>query len=366
MKKDRLCGMDYLAQMWHESGADYRTGFQLLHNLGVRSIRNWMHFDQFMTDEKTFDPQRTALMHDILAEAEKYDIMVIGMCHVNWSLNEQRYCLGKPARTDPSYRQWLECYEQCWYLTAKEFPEVVYWEIDNEMNNKDFMFIQGHFGEKLSTAELAAMSADMLFYGSRGIHRANPQALTVLGGIVDPYGLGIPETDTGTTMVNFMEALYDAIESGAHGSNEPDDFFQIHCWHPYYYKNAPDDYFVRENNRIYKVTLRREGKPKRVFWTEFGWDENFWDMAYIPDAIEKLFPLVRKELPYVESICYYRYFDNMTENNNVIGLFCDPVPGRDDILPKTGEHRPTGMPKVSAYAYQRASGGQGSLTLLQK
>lgn len=61
------------------------------------------------------------------------------------------------------------------------------------------MYTEGKFGEKLSTQELAALSADMLFYASRGIHRANPNAVTVMGGIVDPLGLGIPETDTGTT-----------------------------------------------------------------------------------------------------------------------------------------------------------------------
>ncbi|MBP3305313.1 MAG: hypothetical protein J6L24_05020 [Oscillospiraceae bacterium] len=363
---DRLCGMDYLAFLWHRCGVDYRTGFELLHNLGVRSIRNWMHFSLFMKDEKTLDPENAALMHGILAEANRRDIMVIGMCHENWSLTEKRFCVGKPSRQDPLYRQWLECYEQCWFLTVREFPEVTYWEIDNEMNNKDFMFLQGRFGEKLPKEELAAMSADMLFYASRGIHRANPRALTVLGGIVDPYGLGIPETDTGTTMVNYLEALYDAIESGAHGSVRTDDFFQIACWHPYYYTKEPDAYFVQENNRIYEVIRRREGKDKRVFWTEFGWDETLWDMEQIPAAIEKLFPLIRREMPYVESLCYYRFFDDVTENHNTAGLFCDPVPQRDDVLPKTGEHRPCGMPKPSAFAFQRAAGGEGSLTILRK
>ncbi|MGM9584194.1 MAG: hypothetical protein ACI3V1_01480 [Faecousia sp.] len=194
-------------------------------------------------------------------------------------------------------------------MTAKEFSEVSYWEIDNEMNNKDFMFIQGHFGEKLPKEELAAMSADMLYYGSRGIHRGNPNAMTVLGGIVDPLGLGIPEIGTGTTMVNYLEALYDAIESGCHGSTKADDFFQIACWHPYYYKNEPDSYFVRENNRIYEVIRRREGKDKRMFWTEFGWDESPWDMKSIPAAIEKLFPVIRAQMPYVECVSDYRFFD---------------------------------------------------------
>lgn len=365
-KDDRLCGMDYLSEHWYHRGVDPKDGFQLIHNLGARSIRNWMHFGIFMSAPNTFKEDAVQRMHGILSEAKKHDIFVIGMAHDNWSLTEKRFCIGKPARTDSTYQEWLQTYEQCWYLLAREFPEVSYWEIDNELNNKDFMFIEGHFGEKLSTVELAAMSADMLFYGSRGIHRANPDAQTVLGGIVDPYGLGVPETDTGTTMVNFMEALYDAIESGVHGSREVEDFFQIACWHPYYYRNAPDDYFVAENNKIYEVICRREGKPKRVFWTEFGWDEAFWDIKEIPAAIEKLFPLIRKELPYVECLCYYRFFDDMCENGNRVGLFCDPTVGNNDTDPKTGVLRPAGMPKTSAYAYQAAAGGSGPLTIVQK
>lgn len=366
--RDRLCGMDYLAYMWNARGADFHKGFRLLSNLGVRSIRNWMHFGILMKDENTFKPDAVRTMHDILTEAAKYDIFVIGMCHQNWSLEKRAFVLGKPSRQDPGYRSWLECYENCWYLLAKEFGEVLYWEIDNELNNKDFMYIEDHFGEKLSTCELAAMSADMLFYASRGIHRANPQARTVLGGIVDPYGLGVPETGTGTTMANYMEALYDEIESGQHGSTAPDDFFEVAAWHPYYYRAAPDAYFVRENHRIYEVIRRREGRDKPVFWTEFGWDETLWDSGPIPDAIESLFAVIREQMPYVKCVCYYRYFDDMTEGTPrgmgvYAGLFADPVPGRAETDPKTGKERPAGMPKESACAFQRAAGGSGSLTL---
>lgn len=364
-QKGFLYGMDYLSFLWDENGADYQTGFQLLKNLGVRSIRQWMHFGSYMEDWHTFRPSAVKKMHEILAEADRYGIQVVGMNHVNWSLEENAFCVGKPSRTQPDYPRWLEIYEENWYLAVREFPEILYWEIDNEINNKDFLYIQGHFGEKLPTAELASMSADLLFYASRGIHRANPQAITVMGGIVDPYGLGIPETDTGTTMVNFMEALYDAIASGRHGSTHPDDFFEVAAWHPYYYKNAPDDYFVQKNQEIYDVILRREKKDKKVFLTEFGWDESLWDMAEIPGAIEKLFPLIQERMPYVEALHYYRLFDDVTENHNTAGLFCDPVPSRRDILPKTGECRAAGSPKPSAYSYQRAAGGQGPLDLFQ-
>ena len=198
-----LFGMCYLAWEGIGNGIDYQKALQLMKNLGVQSIRHWMHFSYYMEDYQTFKPEAVEQMHDILAAMREQGFQVIGMSHVNWSLESGRFGAGKPVRQPwegSDYYRWLECYEETWYLVAEEFPEITYWEIDNEINNKDFMYTEGKFGEKLSTQELAALSADMLFYASRGIHRANPNAVTVMGGIVDPLGLGIPETDTGTTM----------------------------------------------------------------------------------------------------------------------------------------------------------------------
>ncbi len=364
--QDYLFGMDYLSYMWNSQGVPFEKGFELLHNLGVRSIRHWMHFDIYMSDYHTIDPQGAEFMHTLLAEAAKYRLQVIGMSHVNWSLDKQTFCIGKPARSNPSYRRWLACYEETWYQAGKEFPEVSLWEIDNEINNKDFMYIEGKFGEKLPTEELAAMAADLLFFASRGIHRANPDAMTIMGGIVDPIGLGIPETGTGTTMRNFLEALYDAIESGSHGSTEPDDFFQKAAWHPYYYKCEPDDYFIEQNNKIYEIIRRREGKEKGVFLTELGWDEKLMEPDKIPSAIEKLFQILREEMPYVHGVQYYRFFDNVSEGNCLAGLFCDPNPERVDCLPGSKTRRAPGSPKPGAYAFQKAAGGNGSLRLVEK
>lgn len=62
----------------------------------------------------------------------------------------------------------------------------------------------------------ADISTDMFFYGSRGVHRANPEAVTVMGGFVTWSGEG------------FLKAVYENIESGSfgEGSTDPDDYFQ--------------------------------------------------------------------------------------------------------------------------------------------
>lgn len=364
-EKGHLYGMCYLAYEGLGNGIDYVKAFELMHNLGVQSIRHWMHFSYYMKDYKTFKSEAVEQMHAMLAEAAKYNFQIIGMNHTNWSVKDQRFTTGKPVRKpwDEDYQTWLNCYEESWYLAVKEFPEITYWEIDNEINNKDFMYTQGHFGEKLSTKEMAALAADMLYYGSRGIHRANPKAVTVMGGIVDPMGLGIPMSEIGTTMVNFMEALYDEIESGDHHSYYPDDFFQVAAWHPYYYKKEADSYFVEQNNAIYDVIRKREGKDKKVFLTEFGWNEKTWSIDKITEAMKNLYKVVAEQMPYVESLHYFRAFDN-SANNSTYGIFYDPNPERKDIGPD-GTRRTPGAAKPTAYAYQEAAGGKGSLTLLE-
>ncbi len=361
-----LYGMCYL--VWEKRNTiDYKKGLELMNNLGVKSLRHWMHFNYYMTDYQTFDPKKTQEMHEILAEMQKYGFQIIGMSHTNWSLTEERFCGGKPVRIPvegSDYYRWLECYEETWYNVVREFPEITIWEIDNEINNKDFMYTEGNRDKLLSLEEMAAISADMLFYASRGIHRANPEAITVMGGIVDPMGLGIPAQETGITMVNFMEALYDAIDSGEHGSFYYDDFFQVACWHPYYYRGSADEYFVAQNNAIYEVITRREGKDKKVYLTEFGWRDDVYGEENMAEAMRTLYTVIAEQMPYVESLHYFRAFNTMQNRGEVAGIFYDPDPSKEDINEETGLRNTPGAPKDIAYIYQQIAGGSGPLDLL--
>ncbi len=384
--QSNLFGMCYISRtMFEGNNIDFRKGYRILKNMGVRSIRHWQHFQEVMSDYKTIDRKKADLMHEILAEANSYGFQMIGMCHCNWNLEAQKFVTAK-IPYDPTegsvYRKWIETYEESWYTMVKEFPEITYWEIDNEINNYDFMCVygapKGADGRNLQLPlkEMAQISADMLFYGSRGIHRANPDAITVLGGLTDPHGLGNPtvahafhnpeEKISNDPNPEFLELLYDCIESGEHGSKFPDDFFQVACWHPYYwYPSAPGEAFVAENNRTYEVIKRREGKDKKVFLSEFGWNEKFAkDADKIAEWIPMLYELIRKEMPYVESLHYFRMFDNL-KSKETFGLFHDCFQDLNyddfDWLAEVGPH---GSPRKSAYAYQKAAGGFGPLDLL--
>ena len=347
-----LYGMDYIAYEGIGNGIDYVKAFELMHNLGVKSIRHWMHVDWFFDESFNVRQNNVDTMKAILAEAAKYDFQLVGMNHHNINKYGPSHVNDKVSRSSSYYAEWIENYERGWYELAKLFPEITIWEIDNETNNIDFMH-NAEGAAAFSLQEMADISTDMFFYGSRGVHRANPEAITVMGGFVTWSGEG------------FLKAVYENIESGSfgEGSTDPDDYFQALAWHPYT-NGFNAEAFVTANQSLYDIAYSYEGKHKTVYFTELG----NWDATQSADKAAEYIPAVyqttAESLPFVESIHYYRAFDNILDNNCQGGIFRDPNPDREDMEQGTGRRANPGSPKPSAYAYQQAAGGNGSLELL--
>ena len=349
--QENLAGMCYLFYERNEQ-INYKEALKAMKNLGVKSLRTWMHFKYFMSDPETINSQKADLIHEYLKEAIDLGFQIIGMNHTNYH-EEGYFSIGKEERVhfddqDSKYNRWLENYKKSWYTLASEFSEISYWEIDNEINNPDFMYIEGKKDDVLNITEMAQISADMLYYGSLGIHEANPDANTIMGGLVDSLGLGLGSYYNGVYTGNnkqFLNVLYDCIDSGEHHSLHYDDFFQIAAWHPYYYTKTADEYFVMENNDIYNIIKKREKKDKKVFLTEFGWADSNTN-GNTGQYIKDLYITLKEQMPYVESLHYYILFDKVGVNE--CGLFTDPSIG--------------GTPKDSAYAYQEINQGKGTLT----
>ena len=344
-----LFGMDYI--IWEGVGQniDYVKALQVCKNMGVKSIRNWMHVHWFFNDDLTRREANIEKMHEYIEEAYKHGFQLIGMSHKNFNVNNELN--AKPMRdvnAGSYYLEWLEKYEKSWELLAAEFPEITYWEIDNENNNVDFMPKMG--GGTFTVRQMADIYTDMLFAASRGIKKGNPNAITVMGGLITKNA------------ASFLEMLYKNIKSGkfGEGSTNPDDYFECLAWHPYP-ANFNADKFVEDNDKIYQVVLDND-KPKKVFLTEIGGWTRVVDQTvaetYIPQLYEAL-----KRMPYVESAHYYRMFNNVADHYNNGGLFYDPDPNDHDLILGGGEAVP-GSPKVGAYAYQKAAGGTGPLDLL--
>ncbi len=349
-----LYGMDYIAYEGIGNGIDYVKAFQLMDNMGVQSIRHWMHVTWFFDEDFNVIQGNVDTMKEILAEAQKYDFQIIGMSHRNINKYGYSHQNDKVSRDSPYYQEWIANYERGWYELVKLFPEITIWEIDNETNNTDFMR-NAEGGPAFSLQEMADISTDMFFYGSRGIHRANPDAVTVMGGFVTWSAEG------------FLKKVYDNIKSGGfgEGSTDPDDYFQCLAWHPYT-NGFNETSFINQQQALYDIAYSYEGKHKKVYFTELGnWTYTQNNEQVAADYVKQVYAVTAEKLPWVESIHYYRAFDNIIDNNCQGGLFADPNPDRVDVNPITGERRNPGAPKPAALAYQQMTGGEGPLDLLE-
>ena len=355
--KSYVFGMTDLS--YQEEGTDYKYTHKLFKNMGVTSVRIWMHCNWFMNSPTEYSESGLAKMKRIYNDIKDEGYQIIAMNHSNFhktGMINSSSTTAKPARdlTEGSYYlEWLSDLEETYYNMVKAFPEITYWEIDNECNNDDFMPKLG--GGLFSLEEKAEIYYDMMYFASRGIHRANPDAITVMGGLV------VWNAET------FLNLIYDLIESDASWSKNPDDYFQVACWHPYmdfFSRNK----FIQLNNDIYNIVKTREGKDKKVFLTEMGFSEGKgFTISEQADYIKDIYEACRDDLYYVESMHYFRMYDDYSSTwgsdaEKTFGLFYDPV----DRKEQDGVYiKDLAEPKATAYAFQEVAGGSGSLSLYQ-
>lgn len=357
---------------------DMETEVALMRNLGVKSVRIWLHSTTYLVNPTTVNKAKCEESHKLIDLLKDSGIQVIAMSHTNF--NEGTVKSGKPERNiaeDSYYVKWLKDYYLSFKTLSAEFKNVDVWEVDNEINNSDFMkSIYEDVETTYTLKQMADISADMLYYASRGIKESNKAAVVLMGGITEPTGLG-----TTTSNVDFLQYLYDNIKSGdfgyfydtetkAEASVNPDDYFTAVGWHPYIAAETFDvDYFVEKNNEIYQVVLNNEGKHKKVFFTEIGFSGDASKGSIIAENIRSLYETVKTGMPYVEAVNYFKLFNvavvGWSGDKSRYGLFYDPDPARKDDN-ADGTVNVSGEPKEAAYAFQEVAGGSGDLTLLTK
>ena len=356
--KQFIYGMDDI--YWQEyswEGISYTLEHQLFKSLGVKSIRFWAHATWMLSSPTKVNEKQYQIARNSLDEIKDEGYQIIGLNHGSFKLDylgetNSTVTSAKPPRdlTEGSkYRRWLEDYQTSWCNLVKLFPEIKLWEIDNETNNTDFMKRVG--GGQFSKHEMAEITYDMMYHASKGIHEGNPEAMTVMGGLVVRGA------------ENFLEDLYDMIynvdDKGFWPSNNPDDYFQSACWHPYM-SGFNKKSFINVNNSIYEVVKRREGKDKRVFLTEAGInDSNYSNNEELcAQYIKDMYEAARDDLYYVESLHYYRMWDE-NSNGKRYGLFTDPTTKRE-----IGDVN-IAAPKPAAFAYQELTGATGDLHIYE-
>ena len=372
MEKKNLFGMCYLLEERKNFRAEEEA--ELLKNLGVRTIRQWMHCTYLMKDKRTFDAPRTSLMHEWLSRCKDYKMANIGLNHCNFNEGTLRW--GKPARDirrGSTYVKWLNDYYETWFALASEFPEIGVWEVDNELNNPDFLC--GVNGEKIYNVEqMAEIALDVLYYASRAIHAANPASKVVLGGLTEPEGLGKGN------FLRFLRVFYEKMHSGNFGylygkeeksaaSRDPEQYFQIMCWHPYVWTEFDESYFIDRNFEYYEEFARLDGRRLPVFFTEMGFNDEGAGEKKAAERMRSFFEAAAK-LPFLETVNYYKLYDvgqkDCFEGNGTysrFGLFYDPDENRAYPTP-AGIPARNGAPKDKAFVFQDLAKGAGRLDLL--
>lgn len=368
----RQYGVCYEMHVRYEDGneLDVDKEIKLLKNLGVTSMRFWLQTNTYLYSPTRVNEEKCARAHNFLAKLVEADIMVVGVNHTNF--NNGTNSSGKPARdlsNGSYYVEWLEDYYTTWKTLVTEFPEVTYWEIDNEVNNTDFM--KNQYGESLlDQQDMADVATDIFYYASRAIHDANPNAKSVMGGLV---GLLSGRIKT------FMEKLYVNIQSGEFGyfygkedkknaSKNADDYFEIACWHPYMEGVFSKKLFKQANDEIYEVILKNEKKHKKVVFSEVGFSNRDYKETVSAKYVKNMFEVL-KTMPYVEQVHYYKMFDYAdplkywTKTISRYGLFYDPDPSREYTNNENDLIVEAGAPKPAAYAFQEAAGGSGEINL---
>ena len=144
-----MCDLSWSEYAWNKKNPiDYEMTSQLIQNIGCKSARVWLHCNWIMTDHNTYDEDGLALARDIVEDLVEKGFFIIGMNHSNFHASgyaNSSETVSKPERdlTEGSYYlSWLEDYKTTWYNLVKAFPEITYWEIDNEPNNDVFCFFR--------------------------------------------------------------------------------------------------------------------------------------------------------------------------------------------------------------------------------
>lgn len=266
-------GIGFAIKGADERGLDIARIMDLLEDMNVKSMRNWMNISTLLTSPTTVNSTEVEKQKMWLAMLEARGVTkIVGMSQGAFWKGGNGDALAVPYRdlTDGSeYRAFLEQYRQSWKTLAGTFPEVRYWEVGNETNNDPFLHPVDYTtrGTKFTADEKAMITVDMMYYAARGVKEANPAATVIFPAMAPTNGFA--------SMRSFLGKCYAYIESGdAPGGTDPDAYFDGMAWHMYYFRTSfTADNWLEGNNSIHDVMVAHGDAEKKVFLTEFGFSD---------------------------------------------------------------------------------------------
>lgn len=265
---------------------------------------------------------------------------------------------------DDVYEYWMKGVSEAWKTLTMEFPEVTVWEMGNEFNHHPY-FHPVTFNQEAETGgfgynEMLAANLDYMYHANKGIVQGNPNAVSLTPGYTSMGNMASRELEY------LYGDLYDAIKSGEYPrvggkkTAEPDDYFGGLAYHPYNFKGW-DENFVEYNNAIYSVVEKNGDIGKKVYFTEVGWYDDFNNVKIEQqtEAIRKLYAACEKDMWYVESCLYFRFYNceydwsggGAGNAEKSFGVFYEPTATEGFT------------PKPKALAMKEIFGGTGNLEM---
>jgi hypothetical protein len=286
-----------------------QPAFEALSSLGVRRLREMTWMTLLLVNQTTVNLTNAEILNFVISNMTSINITIMGFAQdfPNWMTGifegDSQTVPYRNITVGSDYMSFLERYKESWETIARAFPNITMWEIGNEFNADPFLHPQGYNRTtgypNFTETEKAEITTDLLYYGSLGIHLGNPNAKTVLGGLAPGSNL--------SEIADFLEKIYDNIESGKWPSTNTDDYFQIASWHPYLWTGQPNmTNWVDPNNAIRNVMVRHGDENKKVVFSEFGYNDHNNSREDIAGYLLDAFQLARDNFPWLETIYWFR------------------------------------------------------------
>ena len=347
---------------------------------GAKSYRLWMHFNRILKRDANSNEVRIVEdvaeeFHQLIASlkaqgVERFIGMTCNYLHP-YGYDPSIAAVVPDPLTEPSeYREFLELFEESFRVLAEEFPEIDYFEPTNEpdLDNGQNLCKNGYvWGGSAnddyvySEKDGAHIVADLCWYATQGVKEVDENNVVIL-----------PALCGYSTTVNYLEAIYQAIDSKALPTGEekadvnPDNYFEILNWHPYLLGSkgaaAMDGEWLRLQKRIYAVAEKYGDGAKPVWFTEMGFtDRGNGATAEKKNAedVVKFFNYVKKDLPFVETVYFFRITNleqaSISSVEDNFGLFRS----KNEATSFAGEPKP-----IAVALYQWFKGKGADLTPL--
>lgn len=267
-------------------------------------------------------------------------------------------CAPDPYTERDAYIRWLKVNSIGYGMIASEFPEINYFEPINEPDvpNNEVLCKNGMiWGSKqpefmFSAFDEANICVDLCYYIRQEIRKVNPD-----------NKMATPALTSLVTCLDYLEFIYQAIESGAHPTGDdlscsvnPDDYFDIIDLHPYSSVNTivdplspkengvqlMTDNYVKGCKLFYDVCVKHGDKEKPHWYTEIGYSD-YGDSTrreIIGRETAKQLNMIKDNLPFVETVIFYTLTDfyvfNVDMSENHFGIFTAVANPNESLMMK--------------------------------